>query len=77
MAVAGAVAAHQGVAALPCALASLYPELRPVLPEMELPLEDVWLVASREAHKVPRVRALMGFLAGWFQESRAVMLGVR
>ncbi|QRN94451.1 LysR family transcriptional regulator [Archangium violaceum] len=77
MAVAGAVVAHQGVAALPCALASLYPELRPVLPDMELPLEDVWLVASREAHKVPRVRALMGFLAGRFEESRAVMLGVR
>ncbi len=42
VAVAGAVAAHQGVAALPCALASLHPELRPVLPEVELPLEDVW-----------------------------------
>jgi DNA-binding transcriptional LysR family regulator len=77
VAVAGAVAAHQGVAVLPCALASLYPELRPVLPEVVLPLEDVWLVASREARKVPRVRTLMGFLAGQFEESRSVMLGVR
>ncbi|MFY0576725.1 LysR substrate-binding domain-containing protein [Cystobacter fuscus] len=77
VAVAGAVLAHQGVAALPCALASLHPELRPVLPEVELPLEDVWLVASREARKVPRVRALMGFLAERFEESRSVMLGVR
>lgn len=77
LAVAGAVAAHQGVAALPCALASLYPELRPVLSDVELPLEDVWLVASREARKVPRVRALMDFLASRFEESRPVMLGVR
>ncbi len=45
--------------------------------EVELPLEDVWLVASREARKVPRVRALMGFLAERFEESRSVMLGVR
>ncbi|OJH41329.1 LysR family transcriptional regulator [Cystobacter ferrugineus] len=77
VAVAGAVVAHQGVAALPCALAILHPELRPVLPEVELPLEDVWLVASREARKVPRVRALMGFLAERFEESRSIMLGVR
>ncbi|MFC6784960.1 hypothetical protein ACFQFD_02835, partial [Halobaculum halobium] len=46
-------------------------------PEVELPLEDVWLVASREAWKVPRVRALMGFLAERFEESRSLMLGVR
>lgn len=77
LAVAEAAAAHQGVASLPCVLAGRYPALRPVLPSVELPLEDVWLVSSREARQVERVRGVMAFLSEQFERSRAEMLGVR
>ncbi|KFE63949.1 hypothetical protein [Hyalangium minutum] len=72
-----AAAAHQGVASLPCILAGRYPQLRPVLPEVELPMEDVWRVSSREARQVERVRGVMGFLSEQFERMRAEMLGVR
>ena len=77
LAVAGAAAAHLGVASLPCVLAGLYSELRPVLPEVEMPLEDVWLVSSREARQVERVRGVMAFLSEQFERVRPEMLGVR
>jgi DNA-binding transcriptional LysR family regulator len=74
---AGAAAAHLGVASLPCVLAGLYSELRPVLPDVEMPLEDVWLVSSREARQVERVRWVMAFLSEQFERVRPEMLGVR
>lgn len=52
-----------GLSIQPTLLCRHHPGLERLLPELELPAHEVWLVYHEELRQVPRVRAVAGFLA--------------
>lgn len=65
---AAAVAADQGVGALPDILANLYPRLKPLPGAWDTAQREVWLIVHKDLSRVSRIRAVMDFLT----ESAAV-----
>lgn len=74
---AAAASAGQGVVMLAAAQASLYPALRPVLPQVALPTLDVWLAMHERYRQVARVRLLADFIAAEFERQQALLVGAR
>lgn len=58
-----AASSDAGVALLPCLLADRNPALAR-LPSDPAPAQELWLVSHRDLARVPRVRAVLDFLAG-------------
>ena len=70
-----AVSLGEGVGVLPCGLAREIPELVPIsdaIPELSLPL---WLLTHEDLALMPRVRALLEFVANALDETRIGMEG--
>lgn len=65
-----------GIALLPCVLAQRDSCLRRLLPELEIPALDVWLVVHRDLARHPRVRAFLDFVAGQAQTHAESLRGV-
>ncbi|MGH8808735.1 MAG: LysR family transcriptional regulator [Noviherbaspirillum sp.] len=65
----------QGLAVLPCFLASSAPDLVPVLPGTAEVIRSFWLVAPQERHQIARVRALWDFLRHAVETNRAFLMG--
>lgn len=74
---AAAASAGQGVVMLAAAQASLYPALRPVLPQVTLPTLDIWLVMHERFRQVARVRLLADFITAEFERQQALLAGAR
>ncbi|USU06584.1 LysR family transcriptional regulator [Sphingomonadaceae bacterium OTU29LAMAA1] len=61
-----AVRAGLGIAALPCLVADMYPDLTRCLPPMPEGERGLWLLAHERLRHDPRVRATLDFLAERF-----------
>lgn len=72
---AAAARAGYGVALLPCYVAADDPGLVRVSLEERLPERDLWLVFRRELRRVPRVRAVVDYLAQVFRRDRWLLEG--
>ena len=60
--------AGAGIVGTQCGLARQYPELEAVLPELDLPGLEFWLVSHSDAHFNTGIRSLIDFLAAWFEQ---------
>lgn len=58
-----AAAEGLGIALLPCIMVGPTPQLRRVMPEIDIPSLDIWLVVHRDLARHPRVRALIDFIS--------------
>jgi len=52
-----------GIALLPCVMAESEPILRRVLPDLNIPPLDIWLVVHRDLARHPRFRTVIDFIA--------------
>ena len=64
-----AVSNGQGLAVLPCFVATLHPELVACSPVLDDCKQDVWLVLSRNASRVPAIKSVSHWIAQLFDSS--------
>lgn len=65
----------QGLAVLPCFLASSAPDLIPVLPDTAGVIRSFWLIAPKERRETARVRALWDYLRQVAETNHAFLMG--
>ncbi len=65
----------QGLAVLPCFLASSAPDLVPVLPGTAEVIRSFWLIAPKEGRETARVRALWDYLRHVTEINQAFLMG--
>ncbi len=59
-----------GISIQPQLFAQTNPQLQPLLPSIELPGHEIWLVYHQDLRQIPRVRAVAGFLTSILGDSR-------
>jgi len=65
----GLMRAGAGIAVCQVPIGEYYTELRPILPGFQLPPLECWLVAHPDVQVSRGIKALMTFLADWFDQA--------
>jgi len=72
---AAAAAAGIGLALVPCMVGESRSDLHRVLPDLEIPPVDLWLLAHRDLTRIARVRAVLDFIGDRAQAEAARIAG--